>query len=148
MLKREGADILLVHHLSSNGSDDGELFDGEFDFSRKALGNTQLVAMSDTVFGMWSVLKGPKTVFGMQVRARRASIPIPHRFGLQLRENQSGSLAWLRYREELPRTPTATAVTITPLFAEKPTKHFFVKDVDEALGKLLPITGTREALRT
>ena len=146
LLKLEGADILLVHHLSSKGRDDGELFDGEFDFSRKALGNTQLVAMSDTVFGMWSVMKRPKTVFGTQVRPRRASIPTPHRFGLQLHEDQAESWACVRYREELPRMPTAAAVTIMPLFAEERTRPFFVKDVDEALGKLLPITGTRDAL--
>ncbi len=145
-IRAVGATVLLVHHMSIKGVEDEVAWGGEKDFTRLAMGNTKIVACSDTVFGLWQLSQNP-TVFLVRVKPRRLPLDIPERFALRLVEDPGKTNAALRYEQEPPVLPSDNAKTLAKFFILDPSENFTVKETMQGTGELLSVSELRATLK-
>lgn len=144
-LKAKGATLLVLHHMSLKGEDDARIYESDADFTKWIMGNTKLVASSDTVFGMWGVTEQPRTVFAVRVKPRRMSLNVPERFAIELLDFKDQVL--LCFRPDVPKAPSELAKIIFHLFHVNPTQPFTVREVEQQTGNVLSGSDTRIALK-
>lgn len=145
-IKNAGITPLLVHHMSAKGLADDVIWRSEGDFTRFSMGNTKLIAFSDTVLGMWQLSEEP-TVFVVRTKARRIPLEVPEKFAVYLREGMEKTWVYLEYDEELPVIPSAEEIQIAGLFISNPGAKFTVKDTMNQTGELLAIADLRLILK-
>ena len=141
-----GATLLVVHHLSLKDAEDLERWESDKDFTRTAMGNTKLVALSDTIFGVWRLSERP-LIFGIKKRERRTILDVPERFTVRLEEDADRTWALLTYDEEIGTLPTENARITALLFVLNPGESYKVKDIYERSGQILGMPDLRQALR-
>jgi hypothetical protein len=140
-----GATLLVVHHLSLKDAEDMEMWESDKDFTRAAMGNTKLVALSDTIFGVWQLSQNP-LIFGVKKRERRTVLDVPERFAVRFDEDKDRTWASLTYDEEIGVLPTENAKLVAQLFILHPGESFQVKDVYQRSGQILAMHDLRQAL--
>ena len=92
---REVATVVGSHHLSEKK----EYKFGDEDFDRKAMGNTQLNAGCDTIFGVSELISG--AIFGIQPKSKRTALE-GKPFAVELKEDKQHTWAYLKYLEDVP----------------------------------------------
>ena len=146
-LKAIGATLLVLHHMSLKGEDDEKVYDSEVDFTKRAMGNTKIVANCDTAIGMWRVCEQPSNIFAVRVKPRRVLLDVPERFAIELAEYKDKGSAFLWHCGDVPRAPSDAAIEIFRLFYVNSGKPYTVKEVRHETGDLLSDRDTRNALK-
>ena len=146
MIKNAGITPLIVHHMSSKGVADDAMWRSDSDFTRYSMGNTKLIAFSDTVLGMWQLSEEP-TVFVVRTKARRIPLEVPEKFAVYLREDIEKTWVNLQYDEELPVIPSDDDIQIAGLFVNNPGEKYTVKETMFQTGELISIADLRVTLK-
>lgn len=141
-LKATGATLLITHHMSLHRKGSYK----DWDFTPAGMGNTQLVAKSDTAIGMWAIPPMKPTRFVVKAKPRRKMLKATEPFGVQLYEPDDESWAYLSLIEEIPNQPSEVARQVFPLFYGDRMENITVKEVIDIVGKDYPETAIREAL--
>lgn len=143
-LKKTGATVIIIHHMSLKKKGSYK----EFDFTGKAMGNTQLIAKCDTAIGMWRIPPEVPTCAVVKTKPRRTALTVTEPFAICLKEAEDKSWALLTISEEIPSEPSEVVRSIFPLFyqdglelytsevIEKVKKDYSEKDIREALHEL------------
>jgi len=134
--KSAGMTVLVVHHMSLKGPDDSQLWNTEQDFTKLSMGNTKLVAFSDTALGMWQASENP-TIFVVRSKARRIPLSVPPVFAVRLVEDSQKTYAHLQFEEKLPVLPSGNARMISKLFRLNTTSKYTVKQIMTETGEFL-----------
>jgi len=113
-LKIPGATVLLTHHFSLKKEPNWKTWD----ISGLSMGNTMLVAGSDSIYSVFRVPPDRPTRFVIKAQERRVEIPIKGPFTVQLKEDDERTWARLTMIDELPREPSKVANRIFPLFSK------------------------------
>ena len=100
--------VVTAHHISEKK----EYKFGDPNFDRKAMGNTQLNAGCDTIFGVFELCSYP-TVFGIQPKTRRTQI-VEQPFAVELREDSQRTWALLKLLDDVPSQIPALARKVAP----------------------------------
>jgi len=141
-LKNTGATILMVHHMTLKKSSN---YAG-FDVTKLAMGNTMLVAGSDTALGVFRLpTDDGSTLFVMKPQERRTKLAVRDPLGVELREDQDQSWAKLVLLDEIPGTPSDAAVRVFPLFRDDKLT-LTVDQTIKTIGKDLSEADVRRAL--
>lgn len=140
-----GATLLVVHHLSLKATDDNETWESSRDFTPQAMGNTKLVAMSDTILGVWQLSSTP-LIFGLKKRERRTVLEVPDRFTVRFDEDPDRKWAMLTYSNDIGVLPTENAKTISRYFVLNPGYSLTVRDTYDTSGQILGMRELRLAL--
>ena len=112
-IKATGATLLIPHHLSLKK----ETSHTEWDFTGKAMGNTQLIAKCDTAIGLWRVPTKKETKFIVKAKERRTALTVNSSFAVRLCEDKpDGEWAYLIMEEQVPEQPSKQAKRIFPIF--------------------------------
>ena len=93
---RSAATVVTSHHISEKK----EYKFGDPGFDRKAMGNTQLNAGCDTIFGVTELSSFP-TIFGIHPKSKRTAIE-EHPFAVELKEDPQRTWAYLKLLEDIP----------------------------------------------
>lgn len=140
-LKAAGATVIIIHHISLKKQIDIR----EWDLSGLAMGNTMLVAGSDTILFIFRVPINSSTRFIVKPQERRTKLVVNRPFAIELREGD-GSWAKLVLLEEPTIIPSENARYVIPLFAQY-SKGLTVKGAIDQLKGGLADNEVREALR-
>ena len=141
-LKATGATLLITHHMSLHGKGSYK----DWDFTTAGMGNTQLVAKSDTAIGMWAVPPVKPTRFIVKAKPRRKMLKATESFGIQLYEPDDESWAYLNLIEEIPGQPSEEARQVFPLFYKDKLTDATVQEVIQLVSKDYSEPAIREAL--
>lgn len=139
---KEKATVVTSHHISEKK----EYKFGDEGFDRKAMGNTQLNAGCDSIFGVSELYSG--LVFGIQPKSKRTALEETP-FAVELKEDKNRTWAYLKYLEDIPATVSNSsaylmAMGVAPYLysGEKISVEGFYKQTNGMLSR----TDTRLAL--
>ena len=135
-LKVAGATILVAHHISLKTKNEKSYGNSE-DFTSQAMGNTQIVAKSDTAYGIWELPSKEHTRFVISTKPRRQSLQVTEPVCVELTEDRDKNWARLVFLDEIPRVQSDDALFIAPIFVQDQREVDF-KAVCSTIGEILP----------